>query len=247
MAAPLDIRWSRPLPERAEPSTVTVSRDPAGRWHVSILVDTAVEHLPASPNAVGVDAGVSTLLTLPTGEKITNPRHERRDRAAPARAQRRLAKKQKGSNNRAKASLKVARIHARITDRRRDHLHKVTTRLVRENQTVVIEDLNASGMVRNHRLARAISDAAWSQLRSMLEYEADWYGRSVIAIDRWYPSSKTCSECRYLLDRLPLTVREWTCPGCGTTHDRDANASRAILAAGRAVAACGDGVRPIRR
>ncbi|HEV7907455.1 MAG TPA: transposase, partial [Pseudonocardiaceae bacterium] len=154
MAAPLDIRWSRPPPAGAEPSTVTVSRDPAGRWHVAILADTSVAHHAPVTTAIGVDAGVSTLLTLPTGEKITNPRHERRDRARLATAQRRLARKQMGSNNRAKARLRIARIHARIADRRRDHLHKLSTRLVRENQTIVIEDLSVRTMVRNHRLAR---------------------------------------------------------------------------------------------
>ena len=167
--------------------------------------------------------------------------------AALARAQRNLARKAKGSNNRAKARVKVARVHARIADRRRDLLHKVTTRLVRENQTIVIEDLAVRNMVRNRSLARAISDASWSEFRSLLTYKADWHGRTVIVVDRWYPSSKTCSHCGHLLDTLPLHLREWTCPGCGEVHDRDVNAARNILAAGRAVTACGDGVRPSRR
>jgi putative transposase len=162
-----------------------------------------------------------------------------------ARAQRALARKVKGSNNRAKARVKVARIYARITDRHRDHLHTLSTRLVRENQVVVIEDLNVRGMVRNHTLARAISDAAWAELRFMLEYKAHWYGRTLIAVDQWFPSSKMCSECGVVLEVLPLNVREWTCR-CGAVHDRDVNAARNILAAGRAVAACGDGVRPQR-
>ncbi|MCS7480698.1 RNA-guided endonuclease InsQ/TnpB family protein [Umezawaea endophytica] len=247
MDQPLAIVWSRPLPEGAEPSTVTVSRDPAGRWHVSILVETTIDHLAPTTAQIGVDAGLMSLLTLSTGEKIANPRHERRERVALARAQRNLARKAKGSNNRDKARTKVARVHARIADRRRDLLHKLTTRLVRENQTIVIEDLAVCGMVRNHSLARAISDASWSRFRSLLTYKAAWYGRTVIAVDRWYPSSKTCSRCGHLLDTLPLGVREWTCPGCGVVHDRDVNAARNILAAGRAVTACGDGVRPNRR
>ncbi|MCS7484217.1 RNA-guided endonuclease InsQ/TnpB family protein [Umezawaea endophytica] len=247
MDRPLAIVWSRPLPEGAEPSTVTVSRDPAGRWHVSILVGTTIDPLTPTRAEVGVDAGLTCLLTLSTGEKITNPRHERRERTALARAQRDLARKVKGSNNRDKARTRVARVHARIADRRRDLLHKLTTRLVRENQTIVIEDLAVRNMVKNRNLARAIGDASWSEFRSMLTYKAGWYGRAVIAVDRWYPSSKTCSHCGHLLDALPLGVREWACPGCGEVHDRDVNAARNILAAGRAVAACGDGVRPNRR
>ncbi|MBU3867517.1 transposase [Streptomyces sp. 4503] len=247
MSEPLDIVWSRPLPEAASPSTVTVSQDAAGRWFVSLLVeDPAVQPLPAGGRAVGIDAGLDHLLTLSTGEKITNPRHERRDRARLARAQRDLARKAKGNGaNRLKARRKVANVHARIADRRRDHLHKLTTRLVRENQTLVIEDLSVRNLLRNGKLSRAISDAAWSEFRSMLEYKAQWYGRDVIAVDRWFPSSKLCSNCGTVQNKMPLSVRTWTC-GCGVTHDRDVNAARNILAAGLAVSACGAGVRPQR-
>jgi putative transposase len=245
MTEPLRIVWSRPLPDGSEPSTVTISRDSAGRWFVSILVETAVEPLPPTDRAVGIDAGITSLVTLSTGEKIPNPRHERRDRARLAREQRRLARKQKGSNNRERQRRKVARIHARIADRRRDTLQKLTTRLVRENQAVIIEDLSVRNMLGNRRLARAISDAAWSQLRAMLAYKCRWYGRDLIVIDRWFPSSKVCSACGALQDTMPLDVRAWTCR-CGAFHDRDVNAARTILAAGLAVAACGDGVRPAR-
>jgi putative transposase len=138
MGEPLDIRWSRPLPEGATPSTVTVSRDPAGRWFVSLLCECAIEPQPTADQVVGLDAGITSLITLFTGEKIANPRHERVDRARLALAQRRLSRKAKGSANRAKAWLRVARVHARIADRRHDHLHKLTTRLVRDNQAVVI-------------------------------------------------------------------------------------------------------------
>ncbi len=246
MKEPLDIVWSRPLPEGSQPSTVTVSQDSAGRWFVSLLCeDPTVKPLPATDTAVGIDAGLDHLLTLSTGEKIANPRHERKDRARLAKAQRVLAKKAKGSANRDKARRKVARIHARIADRRRDTLHKITTRLVRENQTLVIEDLTVRNMVKNRKLARAISDAAWSDFRSMLEYKAAWYGREVIAVDRWFPSSKLCSVCGTLQEKMPLHVRTWTCE-CGTAHDRDVNAAQNLLAAGRAVRACGAGVRPQR-
>ncbi|WP_406740150.1 RNA-guided endonuclease InsQ/TnpB family protein [Streptomyces atratus] len=247
MTEPLDIVWSRPLPEGARPSTVTVSQDAAGRWFVSLLCDDpSVQPLPATDGAVGIDVGLDHLLTLSTGEKIANPRHERRDRARLAKAQRKLSRKARGDGaNRAKARRKVAEIHARIADRRRDLLHKLTTRLVRENQTLVIEDLTVRNMVKNHTLARAISDASWSEFRSMLEYKAAWYGREVIAVDRWFPSSKLCSACGTLVGKMPLNVRTWTCD-CGTTHDRDVNAAKNLLAAGLAVTVCGAGVRPQR-
>jgi putative transposase len=248
MTEPLDIRWSRPLPEVAVPSTVTVSRDSAGRWFVSLLCeDPSVTPLPVTDSVVGIDFGLDHLLVLSTGEKIGNPQHEQRDRTALAKAQRALCRKQKGSTNRAKARVKVARVHARTADRRTDYLHKITTRLVRENQTLVIEDLAVSNMVGNHRLARAISDAGWRQCRQMLEYKARWYGRQVIAVDRWFPSSKLCRvrPRGALAETMPLRVRTWTC-ACGAAHDRDVNAARNILAAGLAVTVCGAGVRPQR-
>ncbi len=189
MSEPLDIVWSRPLPEGSTPTTVTVSRGAAGRWFVSVICDDpTVRTFPANDAAVGVDVGLDHLLTLSTGEKIANPRHERRDRSRLARAQRELSRKAKGSANREKARRKVARIHARITDRRRDYLHKLTTRLVRENQTLVIEDLTVRNMIRNRNLARAISDAAWTEFRRLLEHKAAWCGRKVIAVDRFFPS-----------------------------------------------------------
>ena len=247
MSEPLAIVWSRPLPGGAQPSTVTVSQDTAGRWFVSMLCeDPGVRSLTAADTAVGVDVGLDHLLTLSTGEKIANPRHERRDRGRLRLAQRRLAKKAKGDGaNRAKARRKVAKIHAKITDRRRDGLHKLSTRLIHENQVVVIEDLTVRGMLNNHTLARAISDAAWAQFRTMLEYKAVWYGRELVVVDRWFPSSKLCSTCGTLQDKMPLNVRTWTCD-CGTTHDRDVNAAKNLLAAGLAVSVCGAGVRPQR-
>ncbi|WP_444963399.1 RNA-guided endonuclease InsQ/TnpB family protein [Nocardiopsis sp. M1B1] len=248
MSEPLDIVWSRPLPEGARPSTVTVSRDAAGRWFVSLLCEDAVESTPAANDAVGVDMGVTSLVALSTGEKAANPRHERRDRTKLARAQRALSRKAKGSANRDRARRNVARVHARITDRRRDFLHKLTTRLVRENQAVVIEDLSVSNMVKNRRLSRAISDAAWRELRTMLEYKCTWYGRDLVVVDRFFPSSKLCSTpgCGYVHASLPLRVRMWTCPSCGVAHDRDVNAANNLRAAGLAASACGAGVRSQR-
>ncbi|QYC38616.1 putative transposase [Nonomuraea coxensis DSM 45129] len=233
MGAPLDIVWSRPLPEGAEPSTVTVSRDAAGRWFVSLLVEEKIAPLAPVEQAVGVDAGLTMLATLSCAEQIVNPRHERRERRRLAKAQRALARKEKGSNNRAKARLKVARVHAQIADRRRDYLHKVTTRLISENQVIAVEDLGVRNLVKNRRLARAISDAGWRELRSMLEYKAAWYGRTLVVADRWFPSSRLCSVCGALRNEMPLSVRAWAC-ACGAVHDRDVNAARNLLAAGLA-------------
>ncbi len=241
MGGPLRIVWSRPLPEGADPSTVTVSKDAAGRWFVSILCQDTIRPLDPAGGVVGIDAGITSLLTLSrpipgltdAAGKIASPRHERADRRRLARAQRALARKDKGSNNRAKAKLTVARAHARITDRRRDHLHKLTTSIVRENQVIAIEDLTVRNMVRNHSLARAISDASWRQMRTMLEYKAAWYGRELVVVDRWFPSSKLCSACGTIQRSMPLNVRDWVC-ACGAAHDRDVNAARNILAAGLA-------------
>ncbi|WP_405653348.1 RNA-guided endonuclease InsQ/TnpB family protein [Streptomyces sp. NBC_00019] len=247
MADPLDIVWSRPLPAGAKPSTVTVSQDAAGRWFVSILCeDPGVKALPATDAAIGIDVGLNHLLALSTGEKVANPRHERRDRTRLAKAQREMSRKAKGSANRQKARRRVATVHARIADRRRDLLHQLTTRLVRENQTLVIEDLTVRNMVRNRPLARAISDAGWREFRCLLEYKAAWYGREVVAVDRFFPSSRLCSGCGSVRERVPLSVRTWTCGTCGAAHDRDVNAAKNLLAAGLAATVCGAGVRPQR-
>lgn len=247
MAEPLDVRWSRGLPDGQTPSSVTVSRDAAGRWHVSLLCDDpTVQPLPPSTGTVGIDLGITNLATLSTGEKIPNHRNYQRDLHRVRRAARSLARKQKGSANGQKAKLRLARCHARIADRRRDQLHQFTTRLVRENQAIAVEDLAISSMVRNRRLSRAISDVAWRELRTQLTYKCEWYGRDLRVVSRWLPSSKRCSDCGYLIGTMPLNVRTWTCPNCGTVHDRDVNAARNILAAGLAVNACGDQVRPNR-
>lgn len=240
----LDIRWSRRLPEGVAPSSVTVSRDKAGRYFISILVDDVIDHLPSTGKSVGLDAGITSLYTLSTGEKIANPRHEKRDRAKLAKAQRSMSRKKKGSSNRRKARLKVARIYGRIADRRRDHQNKLSTRLIRENQVIVVEDLAVKNMAKNHNLARSISDASWAQFRQMLEYKARWYGREVIAVDRFFPSSKTCSTCGRVSSKMSLSTRMWTCLECGSNHDRDINAALNILAVGLAASACGDEVSP---
>jgi putative transposase len=208
--------------------------------------DPTVEALPVTDGAVGIDAGLTSLATLSTGEKISNPRHYRKHRRKLKQVQKSLSRKLKGSKNRHKARVKVARQHARIADSRRDFLHKLSTRLVRENQTIVVEDLAVQNMVKNHKLAGSISDAGWSELVRMLDYKCTWYGRTLVKIDRWFPSSKRCGSCGHTVESLPLAVREWECPHCQTIHDRDINAARNILAAGQAVTVCGSNVRPDR-
>ncbi|WP_344968970.1 RNA-guided endonuclease InsQ/TnpB family protein [Salinactinospora qingdaonensis] len=233
MAQPLDIVWSQPLPADAQPTTATVSQDGAERWGVSMRCEDTPRPAPASDRAVRVAAGPTCLAVLSTGEKIANPKHEFRDRARLAKAQRELSRTQKGSNTRAKARRRVARMHTRITDRRRDFLRKLSTRLLCGNQVVVIEDLRVRSLVNNHKLARAVSGTAWSELRSMLEYKCAWRGRELVAIDRFFPSSTTCSTRGAPRKTIPLNVRTWTCD-CGVTHDRDVNAAINIKTAGLA-------------
>lgn len=243
-AEPLPIRWSRMLPEGVEPSTVTVKLSPAGRWSVSLRIDVETEHFPRSDRQVGIDLGITSLLTLSTGEKIANPKRYKAKYRQLRRAQKALSRKLHGSNNRYKARLKVASLHQKIADARKDNLHKLTTRLVRENQVISIEDLAVKNMVKNPKLAQAISDASWGELVRQLEYKCDWYGRTLVKIDRWFPSSKRCGNCGHIVEKLPLDIREWDCPNCGTHHDRDINAAGNILAAGLAVSVCGATVRP---
>ena len=241
---PLPIRWSRMLPEGVKPSTITVKLSPAGRWSVSLLVDVEIAALPKSDQLVGIDLGITSLLTLSTGEKIANPKGFKAKYRQLRRAQKALSRKQKGSNNRYKARLKVAKVHQEIADARKDILHKLTTQLVRENQTIAIEDLAVKNMVKNPKLAQAISDASWGELVRQLEYKCDWYGRTLVKIDRWFPSSKRCGSCGHIVEQLRLDAREWDCPNCGAHLDRDINAANNILAAGLAVSVCGATVRP---
>jgi putative transposase len=241
---PLPIRWSRALPDGAEPSTVTVRLTASGKWFVSLLVDVAIEPWPQVVAKIGLDLGITSLLALSTGEKIANPKTFRAKHKSLKKAQKALARKQKGSNNRYKARIKVARAHEAIVNARKDFLHKLTTRLVRENQTIAVEDLAVKNMVKNRKLALSISDASWGELVRQLEYKCDWYGRELIKIDRWFPSSKRCSNCGHTALKLPLNIRSWDCPECGVSHDRDVNAAINVLAAGLAVSVCGATVRP---
>ena len=245
MVAPLAIRFSRTIPRAAKVTTVTVSKDAAGRYFVSMLCDDAVEPKAEAAGKVGIDLGLTHFAILSTGEKVAAPNTFRKHETKLAKLQRRLAKKQKGSANRKKARLKVAKLHAKIADSRKDFLHKLSTRLVNENQVIAIETLVVSNMQKNHSLAKSIADASWSEFVRQLEYKALWYGRELVGIDRWYPSSKRCSDCGHTVAKMPLNVREWTCPECGTIHDRDINAARNVLAAGLAVSALGESVNPV--
>jgi len=236
------VRWSRRLP--SEPSSVTVVKDAAGRYFASFVVEIDAEPLPEATGEVGIDLGLTHFAVLSDGRKIANPRFLRRAERRLKKAQQALSRKAKGSNNRKKAIVKVARAHARVADARRDFAHKLSTTLIRENQAVYVEDLALKGLART-RLGKSMHDAGWGQFVAMLEYKAARYGRTLVKIDRWFPSSKLCSACGALAESMPLNVREWTCP-CGAVHDRDVNAARNILAAGRAerLNACGGTVRP---
>lgn len=225
------VRWSRDLP--SEPSSVTVTVDAAGRYHASFVVDAPDQPLPPTSREVGIDLGLTHFAVLSDGTKVDAPRIARKAQAKLAKAQKELARRQKGSANREKSRRKVARAHAQVADTRRDWLHKLSTTVVRENQLIAVEDLAVSGLART-RLARSVHDAGWSTFAAMIEYKARRHGRTFARIDRWFPSTRACSVCGAIGEKKPLHVREWTC-GCGTTHDRDVNAARNILAAGRAV------------
>jgi putative transposase len=252
MSKPLRLTWTWPGADLAalNPTSVTVARDTAGWWFVTFHAWAAdSEPLPATGDAVGIDLGLTDFAVLSEGQRIPHPRHMDMHERRLKRWQRRLARCQKGSANRAKARRKVARAHARVADARRDFLHKLSTDLVRQFDIIAIEDLAVSNMVRNRSLARAISRTGWGDFRRQLEYKSQRYGRQVVVVGRWFPSSKTCSACGFQLADLTLGTRNWACPACGTRHDRDFNAAKNILAVGLAAAAgnggdaCGADVR----
>lgn len=237
---PLNIKWSRELP--SAPSTITISKDCAGRYFVSCLCEFTPELLRVTSNMVGIDLGIKDLFVTDRGEKIGNPRHTAKYATKLAKYQRRLSKKKLGSKNRTKAKLKVARIHAKISDCRLDNLHKLSRKLINENQVVCVESLKVKNMIRNPKLSKHIADASWGNFTTLLSYKAEWAGRTVVAIDQFFPSSKRCSCCGHINDALTLDEREWTCPSCSTVLDRDTNAARNIKAVGLAVLACGENV-----
>ncbi|MFJ6889308.1 RNA-guided endonuclease InsQ/TnpB family protein [Streptomyces californicus] len=241
-AGPLRVRWSRPLPAGARPVKLTVSRDRAGRFFVSVLVEERIEPLPpvflptgGAPKAVGLDLGLAALVTLDDGEKVEHPRLLKKYGAKLAARQRSLHRKKKGSSNRNKARQEIARLYALIGDARRDALDRLTTRLVRENQVLVVEDLSVASLVRSPRgegrrrkagLNRAILDASWGELLRQLRYKCAWYGRTLVVVDRFFPSTRRCSACGTYGPKTDLAVRGWSCGACGAAHDRDVNAAR---------------------
>ena len=237
MDEPLDIRWSYAKPDNIR--TVTISRDAAGRYFISMQVGFEPGPLPVTAKAVGVDLGLRDLVVTSDGFRSGALKLTGKYEARLAWLQRQLARKRKGSNRRNKARQKVARLQAKIADIRRDNIHKLSRKLVDENQVICFEDLNIAGMLKNRRLSKSISDMGWAELVRQCEYKAEWAGRKVVRINRYLPSTKRCSGCGYTLDAIGLGVRRWTCPECSTEHDRDINAAKNILAAGLAVAAHG--------
>jgi putative transposase len=242
------VRWSRSLPN--VPSSVTIIHEGDGHFYASFVIDVTAAPLPATVREAGVDVGIARLATMATTDSqrfdLLNPKHLARKQRKLARLEREKSRRQKGSANRDKARRKVAIAHNEVARARRDYHHKQALALVRENQVIHVEDLNIAGMVKNHRLARAISDAGWGQFVRIIGEKADRYGRTVHTVSRWLASSKTCSACGHRLDELPLQIRRWECPSCQMVHDRDHNAAKVILAAGRAerLNACGARVSP---
>ena len=233
------IEWSRDLP--SDPSSVKVIRDASGRYFASFVVEVEPTPLPANGKAVGIDLGLASLAVTSAAEKIAPPKFLRSALKRLRRLQRHLKHKQKGSHRLAVARRKVAALHASIADKRLDFLHQLSTRIIRENQTVVLEDLNVSGMLKNKNLARSIADAGWRQFRTLLESKALQYDRQVVVINRWLPTSQVCSTCGHHDGKKELSIRQWQCPSCGAVHDRDINAALNILAAGLAESRNGRG------
>ncbi|NEA61666.1 RNA-guided endonuclease TnpB family protein [Streptomyces sp. SID12488] len=240
------VTWSRTLP--TTPTSVTVIKDAAGRYFASFVIDTDphadATRMPDTDQTVGIDLGLTHFAILDDGTKIDSPRFLRRAEKKLKKAQRELSRKQKGSKNRNKARLKVARAHAKVADARREFHHRLSMKLIRDNQAIGVEDLAVKGLACT-RLAKSVHDAGWAQFVAMLEYKAVRYGRSLVKVGRFEPTSQVCSACGAKDGPKPLNVREWTCTACGAVHDRDHNAAKNVkTAAGLAVTACGAQVRP---
>ena len=226
----ISINLHRPL--TGDIKSATFSKTPTNKYFVSILCEVKKEPKIKTSKNVGIDLGITDFIVLSDGQKIKNPNFNRTSKQQLSKQQKHLSRKTKGSSRYIKQRIKVARIHEKINNSRRDFQHKLAMRLISEYDIISLEDLSVKNMIRNHKLAYSIQDSGWSSFVSMLEYKALWYGKSVIKIDRWYPSSKTCNECDYIVDNLPLNVRKWKCPKCSCEHDRDINAAKNILRQG---------------
>ena len=244
---PLDIKWSRRF--EGEPSSMTISRDKSGRYFISILVETEIESKPISTKKVGIDVGLLDFVITSDGTKYKPLKATAKYQRKLTMLQRRLSNKQHSkkrgdttpkSNNFIKAAKKVAKLQAKIVDSRNDFLHKLSSKIVNENQVICLEDLNVKGLIKNHKLAKHIADASWSKFVKMIEYKSEWYGRQVSFVSPFFPSSQICSNCGTHTGKKPLNVRKWICPHCNAEHDRDVNAANNILTAGLAELVCGD-------
>ena len=240
MDLPLKIKWSRTIPRGAKVKSVTVSKEPSGRYFVSFLCEDSVAPKSKADKSIGLDWGLKDFVTTSDGQKITAPKYYRQSEKKLAKVQRDLSRKEKGSKNRQKARVKMAKAHAKVANQRKDFLHKLSSNIVHENQVICIEDIAVKNLSHNRHLSKSISDSGWGEFKRQLEYKSVWHGRTLVKVGRFFPSSKTCSTCGCIKDHLDLSERNWTCQYCGTEHDRDVNAALNVLAEGTSVIARGE-------